>query len=130
MHPTSALTNGYVAGDDRVSEQPGLTVVHTLFLQLHNKIARDLATLRPYDSHEEIFQLTRKIVGAIVQNIQYSEWLPIFLPKSILSQFSLLTGSRTRYLPTVDPSIYNAFATAVFRMGHTLIPAFFNVSGR
>ncbi|PVD24185.1 hypothetical protein C0Q70_14655 [Pomacea canaliculata] len=120
----------FLAGDDRVSEQPGLTVVHTLFLQLHNKIARDLATLRPYDSHEEIFQLTRKIVGAIVQNIQYSEWLPIFLPKSILSQFSLLTGSRTRYLPTVDPSIYNAFATAVFRMGHTLIPAFFNVSGR
>ncbi|KAL8610222.1 hypothetical protein ACOMHN_038917 [Nucella lapillus] len=128
MTGSCRLTNGsneycFLAGDGRVNEHPGLMAIHTIYARTHNLIVDGLkshnATAR---DEEELFQTARKIVGAIVQNIQYNEWLPIILDRNTRTIFQLMTGSRTSYLPTVDPRMMNAFSTAAFRFGHSLIP--------
>ena len=45
----------------------------------HNRIAFILRGLLLQASDEEIFQRSRAIVGAILQNILYGQWLPLVL---------------------------------------------------
>ncbi len=72
----------FLAGDIRANEQLGLTAMHTLFVREHNRVAGEIAGANPNLSDESIFQRARKIVGGIVQNITYSEYLPALLGTS------------------------------------------------
>ncbi|EYC04813.1 hypothetical protein Y032_0085g1807 [Ancylostoma ceylanicum] len=108
----------FLAGDLRANEQLGLTAMHTLFLREHNRIAAKLLEINVNWDGETIYQEARKIVGAIIQHITYSEWLPTVLGKT---GYNEMIGDYGGYNPHVNPSISNAFATAAFRFGHTLI---------
>ena len=102
----------FVTGDIRGNENPLLTTLQTLFVREHNRLCDELTVQHPEYNDEQLFQWARKIVGAILQNIVYREWLPamgIDLP------------AYEGYKPEVDPDIYNNFAASAFRMGHTLI---------
>ena len=75
---------------------------------------------------EELYQITRKIVGAELQNIVYSEFLPGVLGEQAMVKFNLQLpedeSGESVYDSSVDPNIRNEFATAVFTFGHSLIP--------
>ena len=61
---------------------------------------------------------------AQMQHITYNEWLPIILGMSYVDDFNLKPtdfGHSQQYDDTVNPSITNAFATAAFRFGHSLV---------
>ncbi|KAK7105906.1 chorion peroxidase-like [Littorina saxatilis] len=120
----------FMGGDTRVNEHPGLTVMHTVWVRIHNDIARKLQHYRPRDSEEEIFQLTRKIVVAILQHINYREYLPRVVGYENMQRHNLWPWKRVGYVSSIDPRISNAFATAAFRFGHSQIPRHFNISGR
>ena len=105
-------------GDLRANEQVVLTVMHTIFLREHNRIARQLGRLNPQWDDERIYQEARKIVGAIAQVITYQEYLPEILGRENLD---CLLGEYTGYDPTIDGSVPNSFATAAFRFGHSQI---------
>src|SRR5438093_3668171 len=62
-----------VAGDVRANENSALTMMHTLFAREHNRI---VAALPNWLSAEEKFQIARRVVGAEVQRITYTEFLP------------------------------------------------------
>ena len=111
------------AGDIRATEQPGLTSLHSLFLNEHNRLA-DLLVQQSSESlsDEEIYQQTRQIVIAEMQNIVYGEFLPIVLGPQIMTDFRLELTEQSQYDPSVDPTICNEFATAAYRFGHSLIP--------
>ncbi|XP_033097959.1 peroxidasin homolog [Anneissia japonica] len=110
----------FLAGDFRANEQLGLLSMHTIFMREHNRIAHELIQINPHWSGEKIYQETRKIVGAQMQHISYSHWLPKVLgPKGME-----LLGEYRGYNPNTDASIINAFATAAFRFGHSLINPF------
>ncbi|XP_075052893.1 myeloperoxidase-like [Mixophyes fleayi] len=106
----------FLGGDPRVSEQPGLTAFHTLFVREHNRIATELRRLNPRWSGETLYQEARKIVGAILQKITYKDWLPLLVG----SEMPRVLPTYRAYNESVDPRVANVF-TVVFRMGHTLI---------
>ena len=115
-----------VAGDVRAIEQPGLASMHSLFLNEHNRIATLLKEKNQNFSDEEIYQIVRKVIGAELQNIVYSEFLPVVLGSEAVAKFNLklpeLESGETVYDPAVNPTVANEFATVAFRFGHSLIP--------
>ena len=83
----------------------------------HNRLGAELHDLNPHWSGDRVFLEARKIVGAIVQKVTYSEWLP-----SILGEDGMVKlGKYSGYDSAINPAITNIFATAAFRFGHTLI---------
>nr|XP_039257330.1 peroxidasin-like isoform X1 [Styela clava] len=106
----------FLCGDHRCNEQISLTSMHTLWMREHNRIARKLKQLNKNWNGETIFNEARKIVGAEMQHITYSHWLP-----KILGPYQKRIGEFKMYNPNSPSSIVNVFATAAFRFGHTMI---------
>ena len=77
--PEQARVACFMAGDPRANEQTGLTVMHTVFLRAHNRIASELYDLNRSLNGDEIYFTTRKIIGALMQKFTYNEWLPAIL---------------------------------------------------
>ncbi len=104
----------FLAGDVRANEQIGLTVMHTLFVREHNRIAALLQQQMPNSTANEIFFLTRRLVGAEMQMITYQEFLPALIGPDALEDyigFDFLTNA----------NIINSFSTAAFRFGHSAL---------
>lgn len=105
-----------LAGDKRAAEQPGLLSLHTLFVREHNRQAGIIAKQNPLMSDDKIFAEARKIVTAEIQAITYNEFLPVLLgsEKSDPNKFNI--DQKTN-----DGKVSNEFATAAYRLGHTLV---------
>ena len=127
--PGALTPDDLVAGDVRAITQPTLASIHTLFLNEHNRIAAELKSrldvLQISVDDEFLYQETRKIVGAELQNIVYQEYLPIVLGGMAMAANNLVFGSATSYDPNTDPSILNEFATVAYRFGHSTISDIF-----
>ena len=108
----------FLAGDVRANEQISLTIMHTLWLREHNRIARELKEINPFWNDERLFQEARKIVGALLQKITYEDYLPKVMGRTVFNQ---LIGPYPGYDPRVDPGVPNSFATAAYRYGHSLV---------
>lgn len=104
----------FLAGDVRANEQVGLTVMHTLFVREHNRLAEEYAERHPEWDGERIYQKARQIVGAQMQVITYKEFLPALLGDRPLPRYR-------RYDRDVDGSIRNLFSTAAYRFGHSAL---------
>ena len=105
------------SGDRRVNEQPGLVLYHVVWVREHNRLAAGLALANPAWGEEELFQEARNILVAELQHITYTEYLPLILGDTVMAEIV-----KTRhYNNTLDASISNAFATAAFRFGHSLV---------
>ena len=119
----------FLAGDVRANEQIGLTAVHTLFVREHNHIADKIGEQFPTLGGNEIYEISRKLVGAEIQAITYNEFLPFLIGK----RFTPVKGISTEfgggfgleaykgYNSTLNPSVSNEFANAAYRLGHTLL---------
>ncbi len=118
------------AGDVRATEMPGLASMHTLFLREHNRVAAAIQAANPGLDGESIYQRARKVVIAEMQNIVYSEYLPAVLGDDAIRKYKLSIPSgtdNTKYEDKMDPSITNAFATAAYRFGHSMIQGLINI---
>ena len=111
--PTDA-EGRFVAGDERVNEQPGLTSLHTIFMREHNRIADKISAANPKMSDEQVFQNARKIVTSEIQSITYNEYLPLLLGSDKAGRMLPPSGK-------INPQISNAFATAAYRFGHSMV---------
>jgi len=127
---SSCVGTCFKAGDGRVNENPNLSVLHTVFMREHNRVAEQLARLNPGWSDEKLFQESKRFVTAEYQHIIYNEWLPAVVGKQYMNLYGLFplsSGHSTDYDTTFDPRITNEFSTAAFRFGHSLIPGIINV---
>jgi peroxidase len=107
-------TSMFVTGDSRGNENVELTVLQTLFLDNHNKIAAELQQENPTWSDEQLFQEARKINIAEYQAIIYNEWIPDVLGANAMPAYK-------GYNPNVNATISNDFSTVAFRFGHSLL---------
>jgi len=120
----------FKAGDGRANENPNLSVLHTVFLREHNRVADQLSRLNPSWSDEKLFQEAKRFVNAEYQHIIYNEWLPAVIGKQYMNQYGLFplsSGFSNDYDTSFDPRITNEFSTAAFRFGHSLIPGIIKV---
>ena len=111
----------FLAGDLRVNKQAGLTVMHTLWVREHNRVAQFLRNNNPSLSGDAIFSIARDIITSEIQKITYHDFLPILLG----DEFDDLIPAYNNYDSSVDPAVPNAFATAAYRYGHSQIQPMF-----
>jgi peroxidase len=111
-HPSA--TQFYLAGDPRSNEQIGLTSIHTLMMREHNRLADQVAAANPGWTDEQIYQKSRKLVGAEIQAITFQEFLPALLGTNAPSLLST-------YDANINASVATEFSTAFFRVGHTML---------
>ena len=103
----------FIAGDVRVNEQVALAAMHTLFVREHNRLAAILQERNPNRSAEGIFQSARRMVIAEIQKITYQEFLPALIG-NVVPKYS-------GYKSDINPSIFNEFSVAAFRLGHSML---------
>ena len=85
------------------------------------RIASELQARLPDANDEELYQQTRRIVVAEMQNVVYGQWLREILGPQLYQDFALDPKANSYYKPEKNPDIYNSFATAAFRFGHSLL---------
>ncbi|GFT94184.1 peroxidasin homolog, partial [Nephila pilipes] len=110
----------FESGDIRASEQPGLTCMHTIWMREHNRIADVMQVLNPHWNDETIYQQARRIVSAMMQHISLTEFWPRVLGEKMVKELEL-TSHTYAYDPNCEATIYNEFAAAAYRFGHTLL---------
>src|SRR5213593_1237350 len=104
-----------VAGDVRANENIALTALHTLFAREHNRI---VASLPSSLSAEDRFQIARRVVGAEIQYITYTQFLPAL---------GVRLDPYHGYDPTVNPGLSNEFAVVGYR-AHSMIHGEFDTT--
>ena len=102
-------------GDNRGDVHPAFTLLTTVFLRNHNRLAEKLAKWHPRWNDEKLFQEARKINIAIWQHIVYSQFMNALLgPKNDVS-ISELELHRDFYDSQKESSINLVFSTAAYR---------------
>ena len=110
--PTTSQT--FTSGDVRVTEQPELTALTTLFVREHNYWVGQLAAANPTWTGDQLYNEAKAITTAEYQNIIYTEYLPALLGANAI-------GPYTGYNPTVSAQVTQEFSTAAFRVGHSQV---------
>ena len=80
--PIDEETEEEFAGDVRAIEMPGLASMHTLFVREHNRLCDEIYEYLGKDDSKNddyYFNNSRRILIAEMQNIVYSEYLPVVL---------------------------------------------------
>ena len=115
----------FKAGDTRTNQQLPLTLLHTILMREHNRLAEVISNLVPDLDDDTIFEESRRILGAEMQVITFREFLPIVLGESIMKDYGLTLkeeGHSNEYDATVNAEARVAFQSAAFRFGHSIIP--------
>ena len=106
--------DGFLAGDNRASENPLLSSLQTLWVREHNRICDEISDKNDGFSDEKIYQKARNKVMGLLQHITYDEFLPALLGEDSLTKYK-------GYNNQVNPGIFNEFSTAAYRFGHSMI---------
>ncbi|XP_061185816.1 thyroid peroxidase-like [Saccostrea echinata] len=115
-----------LGGDERVNEVPSLSALHVIFLRFHNILAKGLKLESHLHARSQyVFLEIKKIMGAIIQQVTYGEYLPILLGGTIRRNLELelhSSGFWDGYDQSVNPTVKNVIATAALRYGHSQVP--------
>ena len=102
--------------------------MHTIFMREHNRIAEQLSKINIHWNDEQLYQNTRKIVSALIQQITFGEFIPRLIGMDYMDRFELgllSSGYYQQYDPKCSATMKNEIAAAVYRLGHTLLkPSF------
>ncbi|PSL17620.1 peroxidase family protein [Shimia abyssi] len=104
----------YVAGDVRANENVALTAIHTMMANEHNYWSDRLGEKHPDWSDDQLFDGARSVVEALIQNITYSEFLPLLLGPNALSPLADSSEG-------VSEQVTNEFSTAAYRFAHSTV---------
>ncbi|KAJ8313985.1 hypothetical protein KUTeg_008546 [Tegillarca granosa] len=103
------------SGDERVNTVPNLIMMHLMFAREHNRIVDILGEYHSGWGEKKKFQEARKIVGALMQHITYSEYLPKILSQTYMDSNGLGNTANDPYDTSVNPGIINGYGSAAGR---------------
>lgn len=115
----------FMSGDVRTNQQLPLTLVHTILMREHNRIAGILSESHPDLDDETLFEESRRILVAEMQVITYREFLPILLGDRYSREYDLTLldeGYYDGYDSKINAEARVAFQAAAFRFGHSIVP--------
>jgi len=115
-----------VFADARGDVHAGFTLLHSIFLRNHNRLAKELRQQNPDWNDENLYQEARKINGALLQHITYTQYLDTLLGKGNNVTVPLNEGHENYYDKTADASVMMIFSTAAFRL-HTQVSGSFQL---
>lgn len=101
-----------------------------MFVREHNRIVRKLQKIQPNWGSLKLYQEARKIIGALLQQVTYREFLPSILRKQDLEKHKLKLQKwrfSNSYNCSLNPGTKNVFNAAVFRFGHSLVSYLSNI---
>lgn len=107
-----------------MNQHPHHTVMYTLWVREHNRIAKELEAINTHWEDKRLFHEARRIVIAQIQHITYKSWLPFILGKAYarLKGFELKSkGYGNFYESDADAIVTNEFATAGFNFVSSLL---------
>ena len=87
--------------------------------ELDDRMDDILAEKSERERDEILYQEARRLVIAEIQNIVYSEYLPLVLGRATVKRVNIDLDSGSEYNGKLDPSIMNEFATAAMRCRHS-----------
>lgn len=123
---SSGRTKCFRSGDIRVNENVGLTMMHTLWMREHNRIAQLLGEINSHWDDTKIFEEARSVVGAELQHIVYNELLPAILGEEVIDKYDLRLlkqGFYSGYDIDVNPGVDNAVASTVGAFMYSMMPS-------
>ena len=123
------LNEHYISGDGRLNENIGLSAIHHLFHSEHNLLAQDITDLLNNDPEvtpafksewisngvmngERLYQAARLVNEMEYQHMVYDEFIRRIAPSLPLF---------TQYDPNLNADIPAEFASAVYRVGHSML---------
>ena len=130
----SILNAHFVSGDGRMNENIGLTQIHEVFLNEHNRVFSDLKASYGFTGEqpsggwiwtdpltnvtsnvtgEDLFQMAKLKVEMIYQHMIFTEFNRKLSPN--IAGFAGVN-------PLIDASISSEFANCVYRLGHSMLP--------
>ncbi|EYC44587.1 hypothetical protein Y032_0456g1779 [Ancylostoma ceylanicum] len=119
----------FTSGDERVSQHPAVTALHSLFHGDHNRIAGELASINSHWDDEILYQEARRIVGATIAHITFNEFLPKLLGNKVVDKYDLRPKSNAYfkgYDEDCDAGLSHSFSAAAYRVGHSMSRRFFS----
>ncbi|CAG9530045.1 unnamed protein product [Cercopithifilaria johnstoni] len=127
ISPECDLYNNYhtfVSDSDHLNFLPtSVTILHTIWIRQHNRIATNLKIMNPHWSDEQLYQESRRIVIAQLQHITYNEFLPNLIGKENWLKFELQSqsyGYSKEYNQSMDPTVINTYAAAAGQFFFTM----------
>ncbi|XP_049768895.1 peroxidase-like [Schistocerca cancellata] len=114
----------FLAGDDRVNQNPLVALETILFVREHNRVADQLSAMNPHWDDERLYQETRRIVIAEYQHIAYTDFLPRLIREDWLAKYNITsreTGFSYCYNASTNPATLAEFTEAVYRMFHGIV---------
>ncbi|XP_025408382.1 peroxidase-like isoform X2 [Sipha flava] len=118
---SSSSFNKTYSSNSGANSNLGMALFHDMFLRFHNFVALELKNAVPLWSDETLYQESRKIVGAVIQHITYTQFLPTILGKKYTEERVLAEDDD--YIATVNPSTSQEFSAGAFRVLHSIVPA-------
>jgi len=130
----SVLNAHFVSGDGRMNENIGLTQIHEVFLNEHNRVLTELKAAYGFTGEqplggwiwtdpltnvttnitgEDLFQAAKLKVEMVYQHMIFAEYNRKLSPN--IAGFAGVN-------PLVDASITSEFANCVYRLGHSMLP--------
>ncbi len=128
-NPFINLLDHRVAGDGRANENFALTSIHTIWARNHNFHVENLIDQGFVGTAEEVYQAAKMLNESDYQRVVFQE----FADKLIGGIRSADGGNDNHgwdgYKDSVDSRISHEFASAVYRVGHSLIGQTLQVMG-
>lgn len=115
----------FKTSDERVNQNPWLTVLHVLFLREFNRIVDAFHEMNPRWDAKKLFQEARKVVGAEMQKIIAYDWLPYVIGEKKMKECELnkpASGEYTYWDRKLHPNSMAEAGIVAMRILHTIIP--------